>query len=140
MDETTRHEQIACARRHVSEDADRDAQVAVLARDRIERGEQRTARRARRHEVTNDALVAAEEFRGRPSRRLRAILHGAMRAADQHVGDAGQRRRHDHERIPMRGDERDRPFDGPRVGERRAAELPHLQPSARADAGVRLHA
>ena len=87
-----RHEHVARARREVAEHADRAAQLAVLARRRVDRREQRvvapgpagrSARATSRCRRRNTA--AARRRRRRSSRDV-----AAARAVEQQVGDAGR--------------------------------------------------
>jgi hypothetical protein len=134
-----RHERVARARRQVGERRHRVRDLLVLARLRVGRGHELDPRRSPRHERLRELAVAPAERRRDRGRRGRIALDGALRAVEQRVRDAGERRDHDHERPGMRLDQRDGVADGRRVGDRGPAELPHLERRSAAAGALSSH-
>ena len=81
-----------------------------------------------------EVAVAAEEGGRGGGGRIGLAGDGTAGAVEEEVGHAREGGDHDHERAAVGADERDRVAHGRRVGERRPAELPDLQPRA---AGLR---
>ena len=120
----------------VGEGGHRVRDLAVLAGLRVGGGEKASPRRSRRDERVREVAVAAEERGGGGGGRLGLAGDGAAGAVEEEVGHAGEGGDHDHERAAVRADERHRVAHGRRVGERRPAELPDLQPRTAALRGA----
>ena len=111
----------------MSEHANRNAQLAVLARGAVNRGEQPTSRRAGRDEGAGDVAMPAEEG-GCSPRRVGALAGGGRGGAfEQEVGHTAERGCDDHERALVASDEADGPLDRRDIGEGGTAELPDLE-------------
>jgi hypothetical protein len=134
-----RHQRVARPRRQVRERRHGVGDLLVLAGLCVGRSHELDARRPARHERRRQLAMASAERGGDGRRRGRIARHGAPRAVEQRVGDAGERRHHDHERPAVGLDQRDGVTDGGRVGDRRSAELPHLEPRSAAAGALSSH-
>ena len=100
-----RDEQVARAWREVPEHADRDAQLAVLARGGVDGAPEDGVAPARRDQLAGDLAMTPQERRSRPGG-VGCARRGACGALEQQIGDAGERRGDDDERPVMPRDQR----------------------------------
>ena len=122
------HEGVARAVREVGQGGHGVGDLTVLAGLGVGRGEEAVARRARRDEGVREVAVAAQEGRRGRGGRLAVAGDGTAGAVEERVRHAGEGRHDDDERPAVGADERDRVTHGLGVRERRAPELPDLEP------------
>ncbi len=105
-------------------------QVSILARGRIDVGQQLPAGVAAGQQRSHHLTVAAQELGCHTAGLRRPPLHGLRDPVEQHVGHAGERRCDDDKRTLVTCDEGCRLLDLVSGGQGCAAELPDLQGNA----------
>jgi hypothetical protein len=111
----------------MAQHADRGAQLAILARGRIDRGKQGAARWTARRDGMNDFAMTPEERRRGACRLVTSARRRRAGPVEQQIGDAAKCGGNDHKRPTVGGDKGGRPLNRTCIGKRRAAELPDLE-------------